>query len=39
MLYNITETTTGSADSNLLTLLMGLLSSSLSTGSAQASGN
>ncbi|TCK00341.1 hypothetical protein DFR71_1339 [Nocardia alba] len=39
MLYNITENSSGSADSNLLTLLLGLLTSSISTGSVQGSGN
>lgn len=39
MLYNITENSSGSSDSNLLTLLLGLLTSSLSTGSVQGSGN
>ena len=36
MLYNITD---DSSDGNILSLLLALLSSSLSTGSAQASGN
>lgn len=36
MLYNITD---DSSDGNLLTLLLGLLTSSLSTGSVQGSGN
>lgn len=36
MLYNITD---DSSDGNILTLLLGLLTSSLSSGSAQASGN
>ncbi len=36
MLYNITD---DSSDGNILTLLLGLLASSLSTGSVQGSGN
>lgn len=36
MLYNITD---DGSDGNILTLLLGLLTSSLSSGSAQASGN
>ncbi|GEM30054.1 hypothetical protein AB0H58_09600 [Nocardia neocaledoniensis] len=40
MLYYITENNSGSSgDGGILSLLLGLLSSSMSTGSAQTSGN
>ncbi|KAF0849071.1 MULTISPECIES: hypothetical protein [Nocardia] len=40
MLYNITESNSGSSgDGGILALLMSLLTSSMSTGSAQTSGN
>ncbi|MFB7876647.1 MULTISPECIES: hypothetical protein [unclassified Nocardia] len=40
MLYNITDNSSGSSgDGSILSLLLGLLTSSISTGSVQGSGN